>query len=61
MCVVGATSVPDMIYTIEKECYCCEVNFTVLADADDVEFCPFCGEPLGDDYSDLDDEQEDTD
>lgn len=50
-----------MIYTIEKECYCCEVNFTVLADADDVEFCPFCGEPLGDDYSDLDDEQEDTD
>lgn len=50
-----------MIYTVEKECYCCEVAFTVLADADDVTYCPFCGEQLEEDYSDLDDERPERD
>ena len=46
-----------MINQIEKECFCCEIAFTVLTDdVYDVEYCPFCGEPVKDDYSDEDDE-----
>lgn len=49
-----------MNYHIEKECFRCEMNFTVLVDdVYDVEFCPFCGGELEDDYSDLDNEDSD--
>lgn len=49
-----------MMYNVDKECFCCEVSFTVLADTDDVEFCPFCGERLDNEYDDLDDDDRPT-
>jgi len=44
-------------YEIEKTCYCCESHFMLLADTGDVEFCPFCGEPLEEEYDE--DDQDD--
>jgi rRNA maturation endonuclease Nob1 len=46
-------------YEVEKECFCCEVSFTVLSDNDDIEYCPFCGERLEDEYSERDDDDTD--
>lgn len=39
-------------------CECCESEFKVISDnPDDAQYCPYCGEPLGDpDESDEDDE-----
>lgn len=48
-------------HQIEKECYCCEVDFLILSDANDVTFCPFCGEELEPDYDEADEDQSDRD
>lgn len=50
-----------MLNSIDKECFCCESTFTVLAETTDVEFCPFCGERLEENYEDLDEDRETED